>query len=250
MPASILTCSQVIAVPNILVVDDDEELLALIKKFLERYDYTVEVAVSGTQMDAAMVNKTYDALILDVMLPGEDGLSLCKRVRAASSSLPIIMLTAVTETTDRIVGLELGADDYLAKPFDARELLARIRALLRRATQHRTAPIDPYPSLLFGDWRLDLAKRELRSADMTLVPLSSGEFELLLAFLEHPQRLLTREQLIDYARGSARDVFDRSIDVQISRIRRKIETDTRNPEMIRTVRNAGYIFTVPVERAP
>jgi two-component system OmpR family response regulator len=240
----------VIAVPNILVVDDDEELLALIKKFLERYDYTVEGAVSGTQMDAAMANKTYDALILDVMLPGEDGLSLCKRVRAASSSLPIIMLTAVTETTDRIVGLELGADDYLAKPFDARELLARIRALLRRATQHRTAPVDPRPSLLFGEWRLDLAKRELRSFDMTLVPLSSGEFELLLAFLEHPQRLLTREQLIDYARGSAHDVFDRSIDVQISRIRRKIETDTRNPEMIRTVRNAGYIFTVPVERAP
>ena len=239
-----------IAVPNILVVDDDEELLALIKKFLERYDYTVEVAVSGAHMDAAMANNTYDALILDVMLPGEYGLSLCKRVRAASSSLPIIMLTAVTETTDRIVGLELGADDYLAKPFDARELLARVRALLRRATQHRNAPIDPHPSLLFGEWRLDLAKRELRSTDMTLVPLSSGEFELLLAFLEHPQRLLTREQLIDYARGSAHEVFDRSIDVQISRIRRKIETDTRNPEMIRTVRNAGYIFTMPVERAP
>ena len=235
--------------PHILVVDDDEELLTLIKKFLERYDYNVEVAGSGSQMDSAMAGRDFDALILDVMLPGEDGLSLCKRVRAASRSLPIIMLTAVTETTDRIVGLELGADDYLAKPFDARELLARIRALLRRsALQHAAA--DHHPCLQFGSWRLDLAKRELRSSDMTLVPLSSGEFELLLAFLEHPQRLLTREQLIDYARGSATDVFDRSIDVQISRIRRKIETDTRNPEMIRTVRNAGYIFTTPVERAP
>lgn len=239
--------SQVIAVHHILVVDDDEELLALIKKFLERYDYSVEVAGSGSQMDTAMASRSFDALILDVMLPGEDGLSLCKRVRAASSSLPIIMLTAVTETTDRIVGLELGADDYLAKPFDARELLARIRALLRRSTlQHIAA--DHHPYLRFGSWHLDLAKRELRSSDMTLVPLSSGEFELLLAFLEHPQRLLTREQLIDYARGSATDVFDRSIDVQISRIRRKIETDTRNPEVIRTVRNAGYIFTMPVER--
>lgn len=146
-----------IAVPNILVVDDDEELLALIKKFLERYDYTVEVVAPGSHMDAAMAHKTFDALILDVMLPGEDGLSLCKRVRAASSSLSIILLTAVTETTDRIVGLELGADDYLAKPFDARELLARIRALLRRSTQHANPMIDPRPGLLFGNWRLDRA---------------------------------------------------------------------------------------------
>lgn len=234
--------------PNILVVDDDEELLALLKKFLERYDYIVNVAGSGSEMDVQMANSEFDALILDVMLPGEDGLSLCKRVRAASSSLPIIMLTAVTETTDRIVGLELGADDYLAKPFDARELLARIRALLRRSKQQQSSTSDHHPKLIFGSWRLDLARRELRSQDMTLVPLSSGEFELLLAFLEHPQRLLTREQLIDYARGSAHDVFDRSIDVQISRIRRKIEANTRSPEMIRTVRNAGYIFTIPVER--
>lgn len=242
--------NKVRGVPNILVVDDDEELLALLKKFLERYDYIVDVAGSGSEMDVHMAGREFDVLILDVMLPGEDGLSLCKRVRAASSSLPIIMLTAVTETTDRIVGLELGADDYLAKPFDARELLARIRALLRRSTQQQSSTSEHHPKLAFGNWRLDLARRELRSQDMTLVPLSSGEFELLLAFLEHPQRLLTREQLIDYARGSTHDVFDRSIDVQISRIRRKIETNTRSPEMIRTVRNAGYIFTVPVERAP
>ena len=236
------------AVFNVLVVDDDEDLLVLLKKFLERYDFNVTVAGSGAQMDAHMARKHFDALILDVMLPGEDGLSLCKRVRAVSH-IPIIMLTAVTETTDRIVGLELGADDYLAKPFDARELLARIRALLRRATGPAAATAEHHPSLVFGHWRLNLAKRELRSPNLTLVPLSSGEFELLLAFLEHPQRLLTREQLIDYARGPAHEVFDRSIDVQISRIRRKIEVNARNPEMIRTVRNAGYIFTVAVERA-
>lgn len=235
---------------SILVVDDDEDLLALIEKFLERYDYVVEVASSGSQMDAHMAKKSFDALILDVMLPGEDGLSLCRRVRSVST-IPIIMLTAVTEITDRIVGLELGADDYLAKPFDARELLARIRALLRRTTRFSTVSSNsPYPHLYFGNWQLDLARRELRSADETLVPLSSGEFELLLAFLEHPQRLLTREQLIDYARGSGHEAFDRSIDVQISRIRRKIESSTRSPDMIRTVRNAGYIFTLPVSRGP
>lgn len=233
---------------NVLIVDDDEDLLVLLKKFLERYDFSVTLAGSGVQMDAQMTRKHFDALILDVMLPGEDGLSLCKRVRSVSH-IPIIMLTAVTETTDRIVGLELGADDYLAKPFDARELLARIRALLRRAARPTLSAAEHHPSLLFGNWRLNLAKRELRSPNMTLVPLSSGEFELLLAFLEHPQRLLSREQLIDYARGSGHEVFDRSIDVQISRIRRKIEANTRSPEMIRTVRNAGYIFTVPVERA-
>jgi two-component system OmpR family response regulator len=205
----------------------------------------VDTAGSGAQMDAKLANGQYDVLILDVMLPGEDGLSLCRRVRSRSP-IPIIMLTAVTEITDRIVGLELGADDYLAKPFDARELLARIRAVLRRMRPVAgTAPGQP--RLKFGNWQLNLAKRELRSADMTQVPLSSGEFDLLLAFLEHPQRLLTREQLIDYARGSSHDVFDRSIDVQISRIRRKIEANARNPETIRTVRNAGYIFTLPVE---
>lgn len=233
---------------SILIVDDDDEVLSLLKGFLERHGYDVETARSGTDMDVHMQARKFDLLILDVMLPGEDGLSLCRRTRA-SSSVAIIMLTAVTETTDRIIGLELGADDYLAKPFDARELLARIRALLRRSGQSAPARGSSTPCLAFGAWRLDLAKRELRAADGTQVPLSSGEFELLLAFLERPQRLLTREQLIDYARGPTHDVFDRSIDVQISRIRRKIETDARNPELIRTVRNAGYIFTQAVERA-
>lgn len=232
---------------HILLVDDDEDLLALLRKFFERHNFNVETASSGIDMDVQMERQTFDAMILDVMLPGEDGLSLCRRIRK-HSSIPIIMLTAVTETTDRIVGLELGADDYLAKPFDARELLARVRALLRRATAQPMTAAAPHPCLKFGPWQLNLAKRELRSEDLTQVPLSSGEFELLLAFLEHPQRLLSREQLIDYARGDAHDVYDRSIDVQISRIRRKIETNVRSPEMIRTVRNAGYIFSLPVER--
>jgi Response regulators consisting of a CheY-like receiver domain and a winged-helix DNA-binding domain len=234
-------------VPTILLVDDDDDLLGLLRKFLERHDFTVHTANSGTQMDVQMERHGFDALILDVMLPGEDGLSLCRRIRK-NSSIPIIMLTAVTGTTDRIVGLELGADDYLAKPFDARELLARIRALLRRTARQAPQGELHQPCLKFGIWRLNLAKRELRSEDLTQVPLSNGEFELLLAFLERPQRLLTREQLIDYARGSSHDVFDRSIDVQISRVRRKIEVNARNPEMIRTVRNAGYIFTMPVVR--
>ena len=235
--------------PNILVVDDDEDLLALLKTFLERHSHTIQIARSGAEMDTHMAHDNFDLLILDVMLPGEDGLSLCKRVRAKSAALPIIMLTAMNEISDRIVGLELGADDYLAKPFNARELLARIRARLRQ-TVHQTSLTAQvqHPMLHFGRWQLNLAKRELHSNDLTFVPLSNGEFELLLAFLEHPNRLLTREQLLDYAVGSTHDVYDRSIDVQISRIRRKIEYNPRDPEMIRTVRNAGYIFTFPVER--
>lgn len=230
---------------HILVVDDDEDLLALLKKFLERHHYIVDTATSGAQMDVRIQAADFDVVILDIMLPGEDGLSLCRRLRS-TSRVPVIMLTAMTDITDRIVGLELGADDYLAKPFDARELLARIRALLRRSVVYGEILSSHNAVLQFGTWQLNVTKRELRSEDATQIPLSNGEFELLLVFLEHPQRLLTREQLIDYAQGSAHEVFDRSIDVKISRIRRKIEANARNPEVIRTVRNAGYIFTLPV----
>ncbi|WP_329743366.1 response regulator [Dyella sp. A6] len=230
---------------QILVVDDDEDLLALLKKFLERHHYVVDTVTSGAQMDVRMRTTAFDVVILDIMLPGEDGLSLCRRLRT-TSRVPVILLTAMTDITDRIVGLELGADDYLAKPFDARELLARIRALLRRSTVYGELLTGHNAVLQFGTWQLNVAKRELRSEDATQVPLSNGEFELLLVFLEHPQRLLTREQLIDYAHGSTHEVFDRSIDVKISRIRRKIETNVRSPEVIRTVRNSGYIFTLPV----
>jgi two-component system OmpR family response regulator len=160
------------------------------------------------------------------------------------------MVTGVVEATDRIVGLELGADDYVTKPFDARELLARVRAVLRRSevAPHKPPASSLAPMLCFSGWRLDVMRRELRSSDFTLTPLSGGEFELLVAFVQHPQRILTREQLIDMSRGPAHDAFDRSIDVQVSRLRRKIEEDPSDPEIIRTVRNVGYLFASTVER--
>lgn len=162
--------------------------------------------------------------------------------------MPIIMLTGAVETTDRIVGLELGADDYVTKPFDARELLARIRAVIRRSATHGRS--DPGNlTLTFSGWRLDIVRRELRSTDRTLTPLSGGEFALLVTFAQHPQRVLTREQLIDLSRGRGYEAFDRSIDVQVSRLRRKIEEDPSDPELIRTVRNVGYIFAASVEAA-
>ncbi|KAF1005729.1 MAG: Transcriptional regulatory protein OmpR [Luteibacter sp.] len=234
---------------RILVVDDDEEIGDLLSRFLERNGFTVDVAMSGVAMDDYLGRHDYDLMTLDLMLPGEDGLSLCRRVRA-KSSLPIIMLTATGATSERIVGLEVGADDYLAKPFDPRELLARIRAILRRAENTPSAPPSGTRACVrFAGWSLDVARRELRAADDTLVPLSGGEFDLLIAFVEHPQRVLTREQLIDLARGSRHEAFDRSIDVQVSRLRRKFSTDAHAPEVIRTIRNVGYMFVVPVENA-
>jgi len=190
-----------------------------------------------------------DLIVLDIMLPGKDGLAICRELRA-SSDLPIIMLTAVGEETDRIVGLEIGADDYLAKPFNPRELLARVRALLRRTSAAPRRPDDSEnASLCFAGWTLDLRRRQLLSPEGSLVTLSTGEYELLRAFTEHPQRTLTRDQLLDLARGRSPVPFDRSIDVQVSRLRRKIEADPRMPTIITTVRGDGYLFTAPVERA-
>jgi two-component system OmpR family response regulator len=183
------------------------------------------------------------------MLPREDGFSLCQRLRA-TSRVPIIMLTAVTDHTDRTVGLELGADDYVTKPFDQRELLARVKAVLRRTAETPAAAVlsDIRPIMSFGDWRLDVARRELRSASNTLVLLSGGEFDLLLAFVEHPQRVLTRDQLLDFARGPAHAAYDRSIDTLVSRLRHKLEADSKVPSVIRTVRNGGYVFEAKVTR--
>jgi two-component system, OmpR family, response regulator len=189
-----------------------------------------------------------DLIVLDLMMPGEDGLALCRRLRAQpgpSGAIPIIMLTAMGEETDRIVGLEMGADDYLPKPFNPRELLARVKAVLRRATGlpvgSSAEPVNR--GMTFEGWRLDIAKRELWSPDKVLVQLSAGEFDLLVAFAEHPQRVLTRDQLLDLARGRSAMPFDRSIDVQVSRLRRKIEPDPKEPTLIKTVRSGGYIFT-------
>ncbi|PKA73547.1 DNA-binding response OmpR family regulator [Pseudomonas tolaasii NCPPB 2192] len=232
-----------------MIVDDDLEVLALLKKFFLQHGYTVETAASGAGLWAAMEREPADLIILDLMLPGDNGLLLCQRLRQEYAT-PVIMLTAMGELSDRVVGLEMGADDYLSKPFDARELLARVRAVLRRAGESR-APVGEVarPLIRFAGWQLDLTRRELRSPDQVMIPLSSGEFDLLLVFAEHPQRVLTREQLLNLSRGHSHDAFDRSIDVQVSRLRRKLEFDTKRPAMIRTVRNGGYQFTANVTRS-
>jgi len=235
--------------PHLLIVDDDDDIRSLLTDFFKKHSHTVTVAAGGAAMFAALEQHSIDLVILDVMLQREDGFSLCQRLRAMSR-VPVIMLTAVTDHTDRIVGLELGADDYVTKPFDQRELLARVKAVLRRTAESPAAPVpgDTRPMMCFGDWRLDVARRELRSSENTLVLLSGGEFDLLLAFAEHPQRVLTRDQLLDLARGPAHAAYDRSIDTLVSRLRHKLEADPKSPSVIRTVRNGGYVFEPKVTR--
>jgi two-component system OmpR family response regulator len=230
--------------PHILLVEDDRDIRTLLGRYLTGQGFRVTQVPDGRGMAQAMAASRIDLVILDLMLPGEDGLSLCRKLRN-TSAVPVVMLTAKAEEVDRIIGLEIGADDYLAKPFNPRELLARIRAVLRRAQMGPLPPpgADKATCYWFEGWRANLAQRTLRAADGSLVSLSSGEFDLLIVFLEHPQRVLTRDQLLDMARGRASVLFDRSIDVQISRLRRKIEPDPVNPSMIKTVRNSGYLFT-------
>jgi two-component system OmpR family response regulator len=237
--------------PHILIVDDDREIRDLLSRFLVKNSYRATAAADGREMQKALAGRAIDLIVLDLMLPGEDGLALCRRLRGESST-PVIMLTAKGDEIDRIVGLEMGADDYLAKPFSARELLARIKAVLRRAgaAQGGLAGARQEPSstvLAFAGWRLDLGNRELTSPDGVLVALSAGEFGLLAALASHPQRVLSRDQLLDLARGREAQAFDRSIDVQVSRLRRKIEADPREPTLIKTVRGGGYLFTPKVE---
>jgi two-component system OmpR family response regulator len=234
---------------RILLVDDDRELRDLVSRLLERHGYHVATAKDSREMTAALARGKADLLILDVMLPGKDGLQICREIRE-ESHVPILMLTAMGEEADRVVGLEMGADDYLAKPFSPRELLARVRALLRRA-DYMKASAAPQRNgnriLRFAGWKLDLGRRRLEAPDGLLVGLTSGEFEMLVAFVEHPQRVLSRDQLLDLTRGRDSSPFDRSIDVQVSRLRRKIEADPKAPSMIVTVRGDGYEFTQAVE---
>ena len=232
--------------PKVLIVDDDREIRDLLARFLRKHGLRVETVADGRVMARALKTGRFDLVVLDLMLPGEDGLSLCRHLRA-TSSLPVIMLTAVAEDTDRIVGLEIGADDYVTKPFNPRELLARIKAVLRR-TGGAGREISE-GTLTFAGWRLAAAQRELRDPDGVLVPLTSGEFDLLLAFVERPERVLSRDQLLDLTKGRDALPFDRSIDVQLSRLRRKIEIDPQNPKLIKTVRGGGYMLTRPVRRA-
>ncbi|WP_174694637.1 response regulator [Gluconobacter frateurii] len=235
--------------PHLLIVDDDRDILTLLTGFLEKHHYQVSIAEDGDAMFSLLERETVDLIILDIMLRKEDGFSLCTRLRSLSQT-PVIMLSAMADHTDRVVGLEIGADDYLTKPFDQRELLARVKAVLRRTSERLSAAETPTrPMLHFGGWQLDVARRELRSADNSLVMLSGGEFDLLLSFVEHPQRVLTRDQLMDLARGSMHAAYDRSIDVQVSRLRHKLEDDPKNPTLIRTVRNGGYIFSETVKRS-
>lgn len=244
-----LVSERMSSVPHLLIVDDDEDILSLLTKFFRKHSHAVTVVTGGAAMFAALEERSIDLVILDLMLRGEDGLSLCRRLRTVSQ-VPVIMLTAMADHTERVVGLEVGADDYLTKPFDQRELLARVKAVLRRTSTNgtRATPAETRPALCFANWRLDVARRELRSENNTLVVLSGGEFDLLLAFAEHPQRVLSRDQLLDLSRGAAHAAYDRSIDVQVSRLRYKLEADPKNPALIRTVRNGGYIFLPNVTR--
>jgi len=233
--------------PQLLVVDDDREIRELLAGFLERHDFAVLTAADGEQMRRVLRESQVDLVVLDLMLPGEDGLRLCRALRA-ESELPVIMLTAMDEDTDRIVGLELGADDYVPKPCNPRELLARIRAVLRRARGASSPRPPPAGRLHFAGWCMIPAQRSLSGPDGHTVDLTAGEFDLLLVFADRAQRVLSRDELLDLTRGREAGPFDRSIDTQVSRLRRKIEPDPGRPVIIKTVRNGGYVFTPVVER--
>jgi two-component system OmpR family response regulator len=231
---------------HILIVDDDAEIRGLLGDYLRKNGYRVTTAANGKEMRAAMDPARPDLVILDLMLPGEDGLALCRDLRAGSN-LPVIMLTARGEETDRIVGLEMGADDYVPKPFSPRELLARIKSVLRRARSlpENMAP-EPAGAFLFAGWTLDIATRNLVSPGGVVIALSGTEFRLLRIFLEHPHRVLTRDQLIDLMLSRDAGPFDRAIDVQVSRLRRRLGEDGRESALIKTVRGQGYVLAADV----
>ena len=232
---------------HILAVDDDSQVRTLLGQFLRENGYRVTGARDGREMRETLAGAVIDLIILDLMLPGTSGIDLCRELRK-SSSVPLIMLTAKGDDTDRIVGLEVGADDYLPKPFNPRELLARIRAVLRRAAAGPREATHGGRMITFAGWTLDTLRREVTSPAGVVVDLSGGEYDVLIALVEHPNRILSREQLLELARNRASNPFDRSIDVQISRIRRKLESDASAPPLIKTVRGAGYIFLPTVKR--
>ncbi|HTE40641.1 MAG TPA: response regulator [Steroidobacteraceae bacterium] len=235
---------------TLLIVDDDRDIRELLGQYLEKNGYRVSLAANGRQMRAAL-EPIPDLIVLDLMLPGEDGLTLCRQLRSGvTHAIPILMLTARSDETDRIVGLEMGADDYLTKPFAPRELLARIKAVLRRTRMLPPNLLRPMSGgqpaggqLVFGEWRLDLSARHLLDAQGTVVSLSGAEYRLLHVFLDHPQRVLSRDQLLNLTQGRDTDPFDRSIDLQISRLRQRLRDDAREPRFIKTVRSEGYVLS-------
>jgi two-component system, OmpR family, response regulator len=233
---------------HILIVDDDRDIRELVGTYLGKNGVRVTLAAGGKQMREALKTNADrpDLIVLDLMLPGESGLDLCRELRSGEyQSIPILMLTALSEETDRVVGLEMGADDYLAKPFAVRELLARIRAILRRSRMMPPGNEQPTTShfLRFGDWKLDTIGRNLIDSENTMVALSGAEYRLLRVFLDHPQRVLTRDQLLTLTQGRQTDPFDRSIDLLVSRVRQRLRDDAREPRYIKTLRNEGYVFS-------
>ena len=232
---------------RILMVDDDPGIRDVVSDFLGKHGYQVETAGDAREMEQALDRGSVDLIVLDVMLPGEDGLAICRRL-AVGEGPPIIMLSAMGEDTDRIVGLELGADDYLSKPCNPRELLARVRAVLRRANGEGAAKEPPAKVIRFAGWTLEPGRRRLLNPDGAEISLTGGEYELLLVLVERPNRVLTRDMLMDLLRGRQAGPFDRAIDVAVSRLRRKLEDDGRNPSLIKTVRGGGYVLAATVER--
>lgn len=236
---------------HILVVDDHPEIRELLSTYLSQHNYTVSTAENGEAMRAALKKSGIDLIILDLMMPGEDGLSLCRHVQDIGGP-PVIMLTAMSEDADCVVGLEIGADDYVTKPFVPRVLLARIKAVLRRRATAAGGEENPVrgnqggQQWSFLDWTLDAHQRQLTHTNGVLVPLSTAEFRLLEVFIQHPQRVLSRDQLLTLTKGREADPFDRSIDNQVSRLRKKIEEDPQNPTLIKTVWGGGYMFAAAV----
>ncbi|MEC5208526.1 MULTISPECIES: response regulator [Vogesella] len=224
---------------HLLIVDDDPDIRDLLAHYLQSYGMQCLCVGNGQAMRDALAHTSFDLIILDLMLPGEDGLSLCRHVRSVGDT-PIIMLTARGESADRVVGLELGADDYVVKPFDPRELVARIHTILRRARGSSTP--GEQDTVQFAGWRLSHLKREITTPAQLVVPLSNAEYRLLCAFLERPQRILSREQLMDAARGRTVEAFDRSIDLLVSRLRQKLGDDPKQPQLLKTVRGEGYLL--------
>ncbi|MFO1074842.1 MAG: response regulator [Geminicoccaceae bacterium] len=234
--------------PHLLVVDDHRDIRDALARYLGKHGYRVSTAESAAAARRAIEAGRIELVVLDLMMPGEDGLALCRHLRARGD-LPIIMLTAMAEDTDRVIGLEMGADDYVTKPFNPRELLARIKAVLRRTHSLPPQPTQPETrQLRFDRWIFDSARRELIGTDGVAVPLSTAEFLLLSAFLRHPGMVLTRDQLLDITRGREAAPFDRSVDNQVSRLRKKLERDPRRPELIKTHWGGGYSFTAEVEQ--
>ena len=237
-------------IDHVMIVDDDREIRELAGNFLKKNGLTVTLAADGRQMRSLLENLSVDLIVLDIMMPGDDGLMLCRELRSGKHRrIPILLLTARSDDMDRVLGLEMGADDYLVKPFVARELLARIKAILRRT---RMLPpnfqvTEPGREIAFGDWRLDTTARHLLDESGTVVSLSGAEYRLLRVFLDHPQRVLNRDQLLNLTQGRDADFFGRSIDLLVSRLRQRLREDAREPRYIKTVRSEGYVFAAAVD---